>query len=112
MFGVSTDQVSSEQRRYAKVINFGLIYGQGAFGLAENLGITRTESKEIIDSYLSKSSKDQEVVLLNKLALGSMFLIFVLAETYSYVGLSDNIMFVISGLIFVSPYVYYFATRK
>ncbi|MES2423634.1 MAG: DNA polymerase I, partial [Pseudomonadota bacterium] len=42
VFGVATDQVSSEQRRYAKVINFGLIYGMSAFGLARNLGIDNT----------------------------------------------------------------------
>ena len=39
VFGVAVDQVSSEQRRYAKVINFGLIYGMSSFGLARNLGI-------------------------------------------------------------------------
>jgi DNA polymerase-1 len=39
VFGVALDQVSSEQRRYAKVINFGLIYGMSSFGLARNLGI-------------------------------------------------------------------------
>jgi DNA polymerase-1 len=39
------------QRYKAKSVNFGIIYGQGAFGLADNLGITRTEAKEIIDNY-------------------------------------------------------------
>lgn len=38
-------------RYRAKSVNFGIIYGQGAFGLADNLGITRTEAKEIIDNY-------------------------------------------------------------
>src|SRR5258708_26229804 len=38
-------------RYKAKSVNFGIIYGQGAFGLAENLGISRTEAKEIIDNY-------------------------------------------------------------
>ncbi|MBL7755084.1 MAG: DNA polymerase I, partial [Chitinophagaceae bacterium] len=40
-----------EQRYKAKSVNFGIIYGQGAFGLAENLSISRTEAKEIIDNY-------------------------------------------------------------
>jgi len=51
VFGVALDEVSKEQRYKAKSVNFGLIYGQGAFGLAENLGISRTEAKEIIDNY-------------------------------------------------------------
>lgn len=38
-------------RYKAKSVNFGIIYGQGAFGLADNLGISRTEAKEIIDNY-------------------------------------------------------------
>src|SRR5689334_20445041 len=42
VFGVPLEQVSSEQRRYAKTINFGLIYGMSAFGLAQNLGIERS----------------------------------------------------------------------
>jgi DNA polymerase-1 len=43
--------VTKEQRYKAKSVNFGIIYGQGAFGLADNLGISRTEAKEIIDNY-------------------------------------------------------------
>ena len=54
IFGVSPDEVSSEQRRYAKVINFGLIYGMSAFGLAGNLGITREAAKLYIDRYFSR----------------------------------------------------------
>lgn len=54
VFGVALDAVTKEQRYKAKSVNFGLIYGQGAFGLAENLGITRTEAKEIIDSYFTQ----------------------------------------------------------
>jgi DNA polymerase-1 len=51
VFGVSTDEVTKEMRYKAKSVNFGIIYGQGAFGLAENLAISRTEAKEIIDNY-------------------------------------------------------------
>ncbi|HNP54464.1 MAG TPA: DNA polymerase I, partial [Ferruginibacter sp.] len=51
VFGVSEAEVTKEMRYKAKSVNFGIIYGQGAFGLAENLGISRTEAKEIIDNY-------------------------------------------------------------
>ena len=54
VFGVPVDQVSSEQRRYAKVINFGLIYGMGAFGLASNLGIEQKAAKDYIDRYFQR----------------------------------------------------------
>lgn len=54
IFGVATDAVSSEQRRYAKVINFGLIYGMSAFGLASNLGIEREAAKHYIDRYFMR----------------------------------------------------------
>ena len=54
VFGVAPDQVSSEQRRYAKVINFGLIYGMSAFGLARNLGIDNTAAKNYIERYFQR----------------------------------------------------------
>ena len=54
VFGVSLDQVSSEQRRAAKAINFGLIYGMGVFGLASNLGITRDAAQAYIDRYFAR----------------------------------------------------------
>ncbi|MDT7522621.1 DNA polymerase I [Rhodoferax sp. TBRC 17198] len=54
VFGVPVDQVSSEQRRYAKVINFGLIYGMSAFGLARNLGIDNTAAKNYIQRYFER----------------------------------------------------------
>jgi DNA polymerase I len=54
VFGVPVDQVSSEQRRYAKVINFGLIYGMSAYGLARNLGIDNTAAKNYIDRYFQR----------------------------------------------------------
>ncbi|QTN29708.1 DNA polymerase I [Rhodoferax sp. AJA081-3] len=54
VFSVPVDQVSSEQRRYAKVINFGLIYGMSAFGLARNLGIDNTAAKNYIARYFER----------------------------------------------------------
>jgi len=51
VFNVDEADVTKEMRYKAKSVNFGIIYGQGAFGLAENLGISRTEAKEIIDNY-------------------------------------------------------------
>ena len=54
VFGVPLEQVSNEQRRYAKVINFGLIYGMSAFGLASNLGIERDAAKNYIERYFAR----------------------------------------------------------
>jgi DNA polymerase-1 len=54
VFGVPVDQVSSEQRRYAKVINFGLIYGMSAFGLARALAIDNTAAKNYIERYFQR----------------------------------------------------------
>jgi DNA polymerase-1 len=54
VFGVSREEVSSEQRRYAKVINFGLIYGMSAFGLAANLGIERAAAASYIERYFAR----------------------------------------------------------
>lgn len=51
IFSVANTEVSSEQRRYAKVINFGLIYGMSAFGLAGNLGIERSAAQNYIEKY-------------------------------------------------------------
>ena len=54
VFGVPVDQVLPEQRRYAKVINFGLIYGMSAYGLARNLGIDNTAAKNYITRYFDR----------------------------------------------------------
>ena len=54
VFGVALEQVSSEQRRYAKVINFGLIYGMSSYGLARNLGIETKAAAAYIDKYFQR----------------------------------------------------------
>ncbi len=54
IFTVPVDEVSSEQRRYAKTINFGLIYGMSAFGLAASLGIDRTAAAQYIERYFAR----------------------------------------------------------
>ncbi len=54
VFGVPLDKVSPDERRIAKVTNFGLIYGMSAFGLAQNLGIARATAQAYIDSYFSR----------------------------------------------------------
>ncbi|MDD3936301.1 DNA polymerase I [Rhodoferax sp.] len=54
IFAVNTAEVSSEQRRYAKVINFGLIYGMSAYGLAKALGIDNTAAKNYIERYFDR----------------------------------------------------------
>jgi DNA polymerase-1 len=54
VFHVSIADVTREQRSAAKAVNFGIIYGQSAFGLAQNLQISRTEAKQIIDAYFEQ----------------------------------------------------------
>ena len=54
VYGVKPEEVTKDQRYKAKSVNFGLIYGQGATGLSQNLKITRTEAKELIDAYFNE----------------------------------------------------------
>ena len=54
VFGVDVSEVTKDQRYKAKSVNFGLIYGQGAFGLSQNLGIKRSEASELIDAYFEQ----------------------------------------------------------
>lgn len=56
VFHVPLEEVTREQRSAAKAVNFGIIYGQSAFGLSQNLNISRTEAKSIIDSYFEQYS--------------------------------------------------------
>jgi DNA polymerase-1 len=53
VFGIPLNEVTRQQRSNAKAVNFGLIYGQGAFGLAQQTGLSRTEAKEIIEQYFA-----------------------------------------------------------
>ncbi|MBS7565424.1 DNA polymerase I [Mucilaginibacter sp. Bleaf8] len=54
VYGIALEEVTSEQRRNAKAVNFGIIYGQSAFGLSQSLGIPRKEASEIIEQYFIK----------------------------------------------------------
>jgi DNA polymerase-1 len=60
VYGVPENEVTKEQRYKAKSVNFGIIYGQGAFGLADNLGVTRAEAKQIIDNYKKQFANIQK----------------------------------------------------
>ena len=53
VFGVPTDQVTPLQRRHAKAVNFGIVYGISEFSLAEDIGVSRYEAREYIDNYLA-----------------------------------------------------------
>ncbi|MEX2131736.1 MAG: DNA polymerase, partial [Pseudohongiellaceae bacterium] len=71
VFGVAIDDVSAEQRRSAKAINFGLIYGMSAFGLANQLGIERREAQKYVERYFDRypgvrSYMDQTQVLADE----------------------------------------------
>ncbi|WP_215398740.1 DNA polymerase I [Rheinheimera oceanensis] len=54
VFGVKLDDVTSDQRRSAKAVNFGLIYGMSAFGLAKQLGVSRAEAQQYVDRYFER----------------------------------------------------------
>ncbi len=54
LFNIPLDQVDADMRRVAKTVNFGILYGLGAYGLSQRLGISRTEAQSIIDNYLEK----------------------------------------------------------
>lgn len=60
LFNVPLEEVSKMQRSQAKTVNFGIIYGQGAFGLAEQTGLSRTEAKQMIEEYYKTYPKLKE----------------------------------------------------
>jgi DNA polymerase-1 len=65
VYNVPIEEVTKEMRYKAKSVNFGIIYGQGAFGLAENIGVSRGEAKEIIENYFKQFSKIKEYMNYN-----------------------------------------------
>ena len=60
VFSIPSDQVTSLQRRHAKAVNFGIVYGISEFSLAEDIGVSRYEAREYIDSYLANYSGVRE----------------------------------------------------
>ena len=62
VYGVGIDEVTKDMRRKAKAVNFGIIYGMSAFGLAERIGISRTEASEVIKSYFKEYVGIQEYI--------------------------------------------------
>ena len=62
IFNVPLNKVTPELRRRSKAVNFGIAYGQGAYGLADSLGISRTEGKDIISNYFKKFKKVKDYI--------------------------------------------------
>ncbi len=62
VFGIPQAELSRGQRDTAKMVNFGIIYGISSFGLSENLGISREEAQELIDTYLARLPRVQELI--------------------------------------------------
>jgi DNA polymerase-1 len=62
IFGVPLEQVTSEMRSRCKAVNFGIIYGQGAFGLSRSIGISQTEAKKFIEDYFSRYSSVRKFI--------------------------------------------------
>jgi DNA polymerase-1 len=62
VFGIPQAEVTRAQRDRAKMVNFGIVYGISSFGLSENLGILREEAQELIDTYLARLPRVQELI--------------------------------------------------
>jgi DNA polymerase-1 len=62
VYGVEIADVTDRMRSSSKAVNFGIIYGQGPFGLAKSLGITQTEAKKFIDDYFARYSSIREFI--------------------------------------------------
>lgn len=62
IFGLPIEEITAEMRRKAKAVNFGIIYGISAFGLAQNIGVSNTEAKRYIDGYFERYPKVREFI--------------------------------------------------
>jgi DNA polymerase-1 len=62
IFGLPAEEISSEMRRKAKAVNFGIIYGMSAFGLAQDIGVSNIEAKRYIDGYFARYPKVREFI--------------------------------------------------
>jgi DNA polymerase-1 len=62
IFGVALSQVTSDQRRVAKAVNFGLAYGQGAYGLAQATGLSNSDAQKFIDAYFARFSHVRQYI--------------------------------------------------
>jgi len=62
IFGIALSQVTSDQRRVAKAVNFGLAYGQGAYGLAQATGLSNSDAQKFIDAYFARFSRVRQYI--------------------------------------------------
>jgi DNA polymerase-1 len=90
VFNVSISDVTKEQRRIAKAVNFGIAYGQGAFGLAETLGISRKESSDIIEKYFTKFAGIRDYIEKTKILAREQKYVETLFGRRRYIPELDN----------------------
>ena len=90
VFNVPIKEVTKEQRRIAKAVNFGIAYGQGAFGLAETLGISRKESTDIIEKYFHKFAGIRDYIDKTKISAREQKYVETLFGRRRYIPELDN----------------------